>query len=454
MADVTDNGFIPGLYWDPDRDRTEEYVVIEDFTTILINGPPRVGKTNLVIENACRWKRAVIGDDMKGEPTAILGPLMQRKRYGGLRVINPENLHVATHPHMADSGWNTLADLDPDDDDYPDDCRNIVITLNDRHGNTEGNGAFFDGNATEFGTVLLHNLRAENPNATLPDWRMLSASGYGIDHRGDPLELLDLMERLSKSPDPALAAKAKPFARATKANQDVASTLTQTNAWLDSRAIRRSMQGPGIDWAGLKNSTRMLSFVVPPERAIAFKPYRRLFWRTALRELVRAPSTGQFPPAILFIDEFPQLGRVDELLSAVAYAPGYHLRPVLITQDFTQLAARSAYGDDWETFVTAASVICSFRPSSLFTAKYLSDMCGNKIVMQHTANVKGQGGTISPQERRLFEPQQLMQMPPGRMLVLVQGMRPFFVQVENYWEGRFARQLAPNPYRPTKGRRQ
>jgi len=53
---------------------------------------------------------------------------------------------------------------------------------------------------------------------------------------------------------------------------------------------------------------------------------------------------------------------------------------------------------------------------------------------------------ITPQFHPLFRPENLMSMPPGRMLCLVSGCAPFFTQVPGYWEMPFGRGLDPNPY--------
>jgi type IV secretory pathway TraG/TraD family ATPase VirD4 len=59
------------------------------------------------------------------------------------------------------------------------------------------------------------------------------------------------------------------------------------------------------------------------------------------------------------------------------------------------------------------------------------------------------GVNITPQFQPLFRPESLMAMPPGQMLVLINGCPPFFTKVPGYWEPDFiGRGLGfdPNPY--------
>jgi type IV secretion system protein VirD4 len=159
-------------------------------------------------------------------------------------------------------------------------------------------------------------------------------------------------------------------------------------------------------------------------------------------------------PIALVIDEMPALGHLKQLLaaSATARGSGVLLYPIVV-QSLTQL--RAIYGeDDLGTFVSTSDCIASYAPRDVFTAEYLSKLCGEKVVTatNHTASANGDGSASvgwskSPQFQKVFRPDELMAMPPGRLLVLIAGLPPFFTQVENYWENkRLARHLDPNPY--------
>jgi PRC-barrel domain len=48
--------------------------------------------------------------------------------------------------------------------------------------------------------------------------------------------------------------------------------------------------------------------------------------------------------------------------------------------------------------------------------------------------------------QKLFQPHELMAMPPGRLLCIARDVPPFFTQVPPYWNSKFGQGLAPNPY--------
>jgi type IV secretion system protein VirD4 len=177
----------------------------------------------------------------------------------------------------------------------------------------------------------------------------------------------------------------------------------------------------------------------------------RLLVVSALRALLRSRPSEKVPPVALMLDETPQLGMLPQLLNAVAICRGFGVRLFpMVVQDLNQL--RALYKDAWQTFIGNAGCICAYAPRDMFTAEYLSKMCGQKLVnvasrsMNQGHGAPNIGVSITPHFQPLFRPQDLMSMPAGRMLVLITGCPPFFTQVPGYWESKFGRGLDPNPY--------
>ena len=110
---VDDNSLGPDVFYPPGP--TE--------TNILCIGPNGSGKTTLLVNNAALLRRPLLILDCKGEISAIT--LRARAKLGPTRVINPWNLLVDTHPHLKDSRYNFMRDIDPLSNDFEDKCKDF-----------------------------------------------------------------------------------------------------------------------------------------------------------------------------------------------------------------------------------------------------------------------------------------------------------------------------------------
>jgi type IV secretion system protein VirD4 len=447
-----DRGFYLGKLWDGKLTRDDVFLPHDNETNIVVIGPPGSGKTVLLINNAALLKRPKIIIDFKGEISAVLIPALERENPGSTRVINPWNVLVDQCPYLVDSGDNPLADLEPLDREYFEHVVSFSIGLNPSHG-TGGQNAFFTDGATSAMTAILAQLRIDDGEAAnLGTFRDILAMPYGIDQKGNPRGLYKKFVELAASNCPEIRAQAGRFASGTKGAADTLFTAAQETGWLDSTSLKESLRGPGIDWLTFKNSISTISIIIPVDKLNSHRGYLRIQITTILRELAKTPPSKLVPPTALMLDEFPQLGYMRELLTAAATARGYGLRFMpMVVQDLNQL--NEHYGKAWPTFLSTASCICSFAPRDNFTAEYLSKLCGDKVVavtnQSMTINGDGSGSagsSTSYQFQKLFQPHELMAMPPGRMLCLVRNCLPFFTQVPGYWQSKFGRGLAPNPY--------
>lgn len=83
-------------------------------------------------------------------------------------------------------------------------------------------------------------------------------------------------------------------------------------------------------------------------------------------------------PVLMMIDEFFQLGPMPSIVNTLTYAPGFGLRLWLIVQDLNQLKAN--YPETWETIVGACGIKQFFGFNDLTTAKYVSELIGEKEI--------------------------------------------------------------------------
>jgi type IV secretion system protein VirD4 len=442
-----DRGFYLGRFVDGNRLGEDVfYPPGNKETNILCIGPNGSGKTTLLVNNAALLRRPLLILDCKGEISAIA--LRARAKLGPTKVINAWRLLVDTHPHLKDSRFNAIADCDPLARDFEDKCKDSSISLIPDHG---GDNAFFSQSSRELTTGTIAHVRIrDGKSGNLAMVRRLITEPYAGTEKG-ALGFLKTLLEMSGSHCEAVRAKAGRFVTGTKSSQDVISTMINDLGFLDSPAMRDSLSGDGYNWQAFKNSVSTLAIIIPASKLQSHAGYTRLLVSTALRELLSTGPSESVPPTALMLDETPTLGMLPQLIQACAICRGFGVRLMpLVVQDLNQLKA--LYKDNWPTFVANSGCICSYAPRDVFTAEYLSKLCGQKVVNVASRSINQSNGapnigvSITPRYEPLFRPEALMAMPPGRMLVLINGCPPFFTQVPGYWESSFGRGLDPNPY--------
>ena len=137
---------------------------------------------------------------------------------------------------------------------------------------------------------------------------------------------------------------------------------------------------------------------------------------------------------VLFLDEFPAIGRVEILAKAVGFLAGYNLRLVPIIQSLSQLA--SIYGEkDARTFVTNHACQVIFAPREQQDATEYAQMLGTytaKAVSTGTSQPRGWGqarqastsSNISDHARPLLLPQELKELGPTRQIISISNTKP------------------------------
>jgi type IV secretion system protein VirD4 len=198
----------------------------------------------------------------------------------------------------------------------------------------------------------------------------------------------------------------------------------------------------------MKREIVTVYLVLPADRLESHANYLRLIVTSALRTLLRSPPSETLPPVLFILDEFAALGYLPPIENAAGIARGFGVQLWPILQDLNQLKA--LYRDRWQTFIGNAGLLTAFAPRDWFTAKYLSDLCGQKLRNVRSRSMSDEGRVNwndAPHEFPRFRPEDLMRMPQGQMLCLAAGVPlPFFTQVPGYWKTPQGRDLDPNPY--------
>lgn len=156
-------------------------------------------------------------------------------------------------------------------------------------------------------------------------------------------------------------------------------------------------------------------------------------------------------PVLMVMDEFARLGHAAVIARSFSYVAGYGLRLLPVLQSPAQL--RAEYGADLaEEIMANCGVEIAFAPKELKVAQDLSERLGYWTYRGRSrSRPSGLSGghrsvSESDQRRALMMPQELIQMPPDRLIVLRAGMAPVKGKKIVYWRERaFARRVLPPP---------
>ena len=345
-------------------------------------------------------------------------------------------------PHLKDRGWEPLRQPDPQSPDFAGDARCIADAILSKSAGG-GNSKFFDTAAENMLTLFVmaeclkerpdfNNIRLELSSPSLPQ----------------------TLERMADSDAlPVRAAAGRLFTRLSDTNtqntsvNDIIETVLKDMAFLDDPRLAFSMaHGGPIDFGALHREITTIYLMVPVHELTGNgAKLLRLFVNCALREFYKHPPTGgaRLPPALMIIDEFAAIGRLEEIIKALGAARDYSIQLFFFLQSLSQLKAH--YKDEWPLFFAGSGAVAAFAPRDWDTAEALSKYFGQREEMVRTENNNGE--SRSAQAIPLIRPEDLMRLPRGMTANLIEPCPwPVLARCPVYPETPFGDGLDENPY--------
>lgn len=185
--------------------------------------------------------------------------------------------------------------------------------------------------------------------------------------------------------------------------------------------------------------------------APAFSPITSMFIELLSNFLIANPpekvnhgkKMGPYP-ALFVLDEMPTMNKLEAIIRGPAVGRGQKVSYLIVGQDISQIAEK--YGDKAaDTIIanTAAKVI--LRVNDPATAERFTHMIGKKKTKKKEKGPDGKDIEVDKEED-LFSPMDLMTLPKGKQLVLMQGYynRPIEADGEWHFYRKNAVQIAMN----------
>ncbi len=371
----------------------------------LLFAPTRSGKgVSFVIPNALHWNGSLLVLDVKGE--AYQATAGFRSRYQPVYVWGPT---------LAGHRWNVLDELRHSDTLYDDALRLATVLVPEQ---TSGDN-FWNLAARNVLAPALSFLAVHDDDTDL-------ASVYELLPVFDAF--VDYVTGRSELPSYITAPLQSFAARDPKLRTSILATLeSRLGPWM-SPATRTSTGHSDFRLSQFFREPCTIYLWAQPGDFDSHKLVLTLFCQAVLMAATRGEAGGN-ASTLLLLDEFPLLGDMPLLTSAIAYLAGYNVRVALVAQDTTQLPKDASN----QILANTRSKIF-FKPVDPHTPKYLSELSGQRTLRVETKSRSKQGTSRSEsyQPRPLLRPDEIAALPEDQALYFLKeglhrGRRiPFF----------------------------
>lgn len=400
---------------------------------LLTIAATRSGKgVGTIIPNLLTANRSIICIDPKGENARVTG--RQRAAFGPVHYLDPFGLSG-----QPTASYNPLALLDPDSLDLAEDAMTLadalVVDLNegsDPHWNEEAK-ALIAGIILH--TVCHADLRRRNLG-TVRDQLTLAPDAFRA--------LLGDMQASEAARGLVARAANRFVGKSDREAAGVLSSAQRHTHFLDSPRITAVTDTGDFRFADLKGQVATVFLILPPDRLDTYSRWLRLVIGQALTELARAPGQPA-RPVLFLLDEFAALGRLQAVERAMGLMAGYGLQLWPVLQDIHQL--RGHYAERAGTFLSNAGVLQAFGVNDYETGDMLSKTMGRTTIRYETIGNSERTGWMAPANnsastseqitaRNLMDPNEIMNLDPALMLLMMTGKDPLILKKIRYFEER------------------
>lgn len=304
----------------------------------------RTGKgAAVLIPNARRWPDSLLVIDPKGENVAASWEA--REAMGqAVHVIDP--FKIADIPDRLRASFNPLGAIDMNGLSAREDVKVLADGLVRRTNpkNAEWDNGARDILAGVMAYVMLNNPPAKRtltaardmliqPNEITDDGGTLVG---GLYYHAQMMVNAGNGDGLSKLARSAGITITDALENGKGLPPQLLDAARRHSEWLDSDPIAATLSASSFDLASIKSGRVSVFLVLPAGYVETHGAFLRLFVRSAIYAMERAGANTR-GRCLFLLDEFFQLGRVDEIAKSMGLMPGYgvHLWPFL--QDLGQL---------------------------------------------------------------------------------------------------------------------
>lgn len=402
----------------------------------LIVARTRTGKgTRVIIPTLLRYAGSMIVIDPKGENAAVTARArLSAKITDKVHVINPWNELAATY-QKAGIPQDTFNPLDVLDRNDP----NAVAVAQGLAGavcpSSPGDkDRYWQGSAANvFAAVLLWITDQPGETKTLARAREIVSMS-----RKDFTDRFLVPMAASSAFGGAIREMVSPYLDlADETYSGIMANLSENTKFLSDPQVKAATATSTFALSDLMRQPRTVYLVIPPDRIDTQRTWLRLMLAAVSHTYRRAPRNSSAAPyhrCLVLIDEFPALGKIEDMPRDLATLSGYGLDYALIVQGIDQL--KDLYGQAAGTILSNCAYKWFCNVNDLESAKYLSETLGKKTVQTvgRSENPDGSGGmSYGETGRPLLTPDEILNLGRDAAIVTHPGGHPYYLRPIDYW---------------------
>jgi type IV secretory pathway TraG/TraD family ATPase VirD4 len=411
----------------------------------LIVARTRTGKgTRIIVPTLLRsMHSSCIVIDPKGENAAITARARSAKHR--IQIINPWGELSGTFAKLGfpTATYNPLDILDANDPNATSIAQALAAAICSVEG---GKDAFWKGSAGDLlAAVFLYLAYWPGEKKTLARARDITSMNRGRFTK----EVLSNMVATDAF-DGAIRNASDQFVdMATDTYSGIISNLNRCMVFLNDPQIRRATAASSFamtDLTGLGVDRPTTLYIVAPTKKLATQRMWLRLLVTAATHTFKSDPKGPYR-CMFLMDEFANLGFLDEMPTEIAEASGHGIDFTLILQGLSQL--KKTYGDSDATIMGNCAFKWFCNLDDLDTQKYVSESLGKKTVRTVSKGAttgistgfKGSGSeqesestTYSETQRDLLQPNEVRNLGKNVALLFAPGSLPHYLRPVDYWQ--------------------
>jgi len=395
---------------DPQPTEIPRLLQLQGPGNIACIAPPGSGKgVGFVIPCCLAFPESLVVTDIKGEIYAVTGRHRRERLGQEVHVFDPFGITDA-----APSGVDILSIVG--EESFVDDCKHLAALLIPMPASSKSEDEFWIQSArTLVAGLIAHLVRGDIPAkdrhvGTLRRWLSLSEPDFdkllATMADGAPVpKSLDAMQAemeavaagkpippVVRKPPELFAAACANIIRTTpeKTRGGVMAQARSATGFLDSPGVIAALSRPLCDLAQIKRRPMSLYFAIPDTRLQSHAGFLRLLIAATLAA-IKADRTAP-NRVLLMLDEFGNLGKMEEIENDMTLLRGYKGHICVIAQSIGQL--KKIYGEEGFANIMANSKVqMFFGIGDLPTLKYVSELLGEMTIKVESITAGTNWGT-------------------------------------------------------------